>query len=266
MQAEVTWIMLNANAGLVSRSGLFTAGEVAGSFDGAIQVTAAGRALTSTVSVKIVPGPVEQVGIAPNRVELGMGMTQRFVALGADRFGNRISGLKLTWRLVGGGGVIDRSGFFTAGFHPGSYKNTVKASATQGQITRSVTATVTVEPDRIAFLSRRDVENLADPPDIYIMNADGSDVKRVTKSSVSVDPLSWSPDGRRIAYVSGDDIVVSSDDGAWKFRLPPGPLRSTTLPGPLTGPRSRFSLSSMASPTPRRKFTLWMWTEAIESA
>lgn len=65
---------------------------------------------------------------------------------------------------------------------------------------------------RIAFASTRDA---ADPTsidpgdtDIYVMNADGSGVTRLTSTpGVDSDP-SWSADGKQIAFVSGRDFLV----------------------------------------------------------
>ena len=66
----------------------------------------------------------------------------------------------------------------------------------------------------IAFHSDRDGHR----DDIYVMNADGSDVRRLTNNSVADWFPSWSPDGRRIAFASardGDfDIYVMNADSS----------------------------------------------------
>jgi Tol biopolymer transport system component len=48
---------------------------------------------------------------------------------------------------------------------------------------------------KIAFVSNRDGRR-----DIYIMNADGSNVTRLTKDSIIKWSPSWSPDGTKIAF------------------------------------------------------------------
>ena len=151
--AEVTWTMTNSDAGSITPSGNLTAGAVVGSFQSVTQARAKqGDLITIAVSsVTVIPGPLEQVVIAPNPAIIGMGMTQQFVAVGADRFGNRVSGLDLTWSVQGGGGAMDSNGLYIAGTDPGIYVKTVKAVATQNGVTRSASASVTVEPDRIVF-------------------------------------------------------------------------------------------------------------------
>ena len=212
---EVTWTMTNSDAGSITPSGHLTAGEIAGRFQGVIGARATQGDLTSSAasSVTIIPGPLEQVVIAPNPANIGMGMTQQFVAVGADRFGNRVSGLAPTWSVRGGGGAMDANGLFTAGTDPGSYTRTVKAVATQNGITRSASANVTVEPDRIVFESDRKDDQF----DIYVMNGDGTDVARRTSSGAS--GPRWSPDGRRILYDSSGRIFLMTDDGTWKFTI-----------------------------------------------
>ena len=65
---------------------------------------------------------------------------------------------------------------------------------------------------QIAFDSGRDGDR-----DIYVMNADGSDVRNLTDESSRNDwRPAWSPDGKRIAFVSDSDhdIYVMNADGS----------------------------------------------------
>jgi Tol biopolymer transport system component len=56
-------------------------------------------------------------------------------------------------------------------------------------------------PDRrrIAFASTRDTRD-ENNPELYVMNVDGSNLRRLTHTSGTEAPFSWSPDGTRLAF------------------------------------------------------------------
>ena len=114
--------------------------------------------------------------------------------------------------------MVGADGLFTAGDEPGSYDGTVQATARQGAITKSATADVTVEPDRIVFRSDRD----EDQPDLYPMDLDGKILERLTNTAATEFCSSWSPDGRRIVhdvFSSNRGIDIINDDGAWQVSV-----------------------------------------------
>jgi Tol biopolymer transport system component len=65
--------------------------------------------------------------------------------------------------------------------------------------------------------------------DIYVMNADGSGKRRLTHDARQNAEPAWSPDGRKIAFVSGRDgnaeIYVMNADGSGKRNLTRNPAR-----------------------------------------
>jgi len=100
-----------------------------------------------------------------------------------------------------------------------------QATATaQAQATARARATATAraQSGRIAFASKRDGNW-----EIYVMNADGSGVTRLTNNPADDRWPSWSPDGKRIAFTSDRDgnweIYVMNADGSGMTRLTNNP-------------------------------------------
>jgi hypothetical protein len=92
----------------------------------------------------------------------------------------------------------------------------------QQQRAAQATATARAQARRIAFTSNRDGNW-----EIYVMNADGSGVTRLTNNPAEDDLPSWSPDGRRIAFASNRDgnreIYVMNADGSGQINLTNNP-------------------------------------------
>lgn len=62
---------------------------------------------------------------------------------------------------------------------------------------------------KIAFL-RKNAGNTGDDSNLYVMNANGSGVTKVTSDNFQYQNssnLTWSPDGSKLAYVSGNDLL-----------------------------------------------------------
>ena len=69
---------------------------------------------------------------------------------------------------------------------------------------------------RIAFISSRDFDPIGTAVRgrmLYVMDADGSNARRLTPLTNSARSPTWSPDGKRIAYDNGDIWAVAVDGG-----------------------------------------------------
>ncbi len=102
-----------------------------------------------------------------------------------------------------------------------------------------VLATPPQHGNKIAFSSNRDGN-----PEIYVMNADGSGLTRLTDNPASDWAPAWSPDGERIAFQSERDgnpeIYVMNADGSGPTRLTDNPAEDWWPAWPPDGGRIAF--------------------------
>ena len=102
---------------------------------------------------------------------------------------------------------------------------------------------------KIAFASYRDLG----PPQIYVMNADGSAQTRISTSTAWADSQpAWSPDGTKIAFVTNRDgnseIYVMNPNGS-------GLVNLTNSPGGKQHPHGRLMAPRLLSRTIRTATT-----------
>lgn len=93
-----------------------------------------------------------------------------------------------------------------------------QAQIHNGEGSDNVYATVSPNGQRVAFVSDRDGNQ-----EIYVVNIDGSSLRRLTYTSAPDKWPVWSPDGQRIAFDSERDgnreIYVMHADGSGVFRV-----------------------------------------------
>ncbi|HEX8733783.1 MAG TPA: protein kinase [Pyrinomonadaceae bacterium] len=116
-----------------------------------------------------------------------------------------------------------------------------------------------LSPDKsqVLFISNREGNS-----EIYVMNFDGSNLRRVTNNKTEETSANWSPDGKRIVFESYSQIGVESDiwimdaDGSNQQNL-------TNFPGldmrPIFSPDgSRIAFGSNRSLNDRREANIWV--------
>ena len=205
----IAWRSLSAG-GSVDGNGALTAGVRADEYGATVEATATqdSASFAAVAPVTVVPGPLSRVVMGPASVSLGIGMSQQYVAIAGDRFGNPIDEFEPVW--TGTAGTITEDGLFTAPDTPDLYEDAVTVSVTSDGVTATASGDVTIEPDRVVFISTRDEGALER---IFLMAADGSDVRRLS-FGYHAHTVRWSPDGRRIVFEApGSGIYAASDDG-----------------------------------------------------
>lgn len=150
--AGVTYFWM-AGTGSVTSTGpntaTYTAVTAPGVYPTAMEVIAVQGSTAKTayasVTVTATAGPLDHVVITPASATVVVGATQQFTAQGYDASNVAISGLTYTWSVIASGGSIGiTTGLFQAGTITGIYPNTVQVSTSQGFITKTATASVTV--------------------------------------------------------------------------------------------------------------------------
>ena len=133
------WSVVAGGGTISPTTGLFTAGNLAGSYPNTVRASVG--TIAGTASVIVTTGPLATITVTPNPDTLQAGASQQFTAVGRDAGGNVLV-ITPVWSVANGGGTINAaSGLFTAGSTTGTFANTV--TATSGTITGTATVTVT---------------------------------------------------------------------------------------------------------------------------
>jgi len=179
------------------------------------------------------PLPASQLAftVEPTNVLAGLSVTPSVRVTARDAAGNVAQGfagtVSLTLATNPGGASLSGETTVTAGFGVATFADLRISEVGSGYTLRATasglgaatSAPFDVTPaGRIAFASTRDGNS-----EIYVMNADGTGITRLTTDPGADSKPAWSPDGTRIAFVSTRDgnseIYVMNADGSAITRL-----------------------------------------------
>lgn len=116
---------------------------------------------------------------------------------------------------------------------------------------------------KIAFVSSSLVSPTGpqSPPGIFVMNADGTNITRLTRIAASDTAPAFSPDGRKIAFVSNrdgnDEIYIMNADGSGQTRLTNNPEPDEDPAFSPNGQKIAFS-SSNSDPNPNNSAQIFV--------
>jgi hypothetical protein len=126
----------SATGGTISSSGVYSAGNTAGTYRVIAADSASGKADTSAVT--ITSATLQAVALTPTSVSLAAGATQQFTASGTMSDG---STAPITASFAATGGTISSSGLYTAGATAGTFR--VIASQSGGTLADTAAVTIT---------------------------------------------------------------------------------------------------------------------------
>jgi hypothetical protein len=114
-----SWSIQASGGTINATTGLFTAGNVAGTFPNTVRACAtlacAAGVPRGFATVSVTPGVLANISVTPNPVNVGTGATQQFTAVGTDANGNVVA-ITPVWSMQpgGAGGTVLPSGGYQA--------------------------------------------------------------------------------------------------------------------------------------------------------
>jgi hypothetical protein len=104
-----TWDAINGG-GVISATGLFTAGTTVGTFASTVR---ASDGISGLATVEVVAALPASILVSPNPTSVPYAGTRQFTATATDASGNPVA-ISPVWSVAGGGGSITAGGLFTA--------------------------------------------------------------------------------------------------------------------------------------------------------
>ena len=147
----VTWVA-ESESGRVGVGGEFTADTKPGHHPNAVtaMVRQGDIVKRASADVTLEPGVLAEVLVEPTAIDVAVGEAARLKVQSVDRFGNEISGLRPSYRLLlpTGDDEVDSSGYLRVGYVPGAYA--VEVTVRQGSVEKHARVQVTAIPGPVA--------------------------------------------------------------------------------------------------------------------
>ena len=256
---EVTAIEWTATGGSVSATGTFVADQ-----EGEFKVVGKRRRGNphdrpdTSVVIVVPPQPtLEALLITPSSATVGVGLQQRFTAVGRQTDGELVS-VGVTWTATGGD--IDAGGVYTAGTASGSYQVT----ATHATTGLTATATVTIPTATLTSL-KLSPGNVSIPVGTSVQF---STIGTLSDGSTSNVPVTYAATGGTISYsglykagsASGTFRVIATAAGSTKADTTPVSVTPPPAPAPVpTGGLWRDETFSTYTSDEHWRSNPWGW-------
>jgi uncharacterized protein YjdB len=199
-------VTYNATGGLITATGLYTAGQIAGSFR--VIATAGRLADTSAVTVTNSPPPptgVKTVEVTPATANVTANTTFQLHATTRDSSGNALTGYTITWSSSNpSAATVDAAGLvrgMAAGSAIISAVSEGKTGTSSVTVSTAPVATVQVSPSA-ASITQGSTQQLS----VTLMDAAGSTLTGRT--------VTWSSSATGVATVSGSGLVTAAGAGS----------------------------------------------------
>jgi hypothetical protein len=202
----ITW---SATGGTVNASGLYTAGNTAGTFR---VIARSANGLADTSAVTVTAPTITSISLTPATVSLQSGQTQQFSVSAALSNGGTQTNPAVTWNATGG--AINSTGLYTAGATAGSFR--VIATSTNG---RADTSAVTISTPTVTAITVTPASASLTPAQTQQFAASAT----LSNGTTQVNPtVTWSATGGTIStgglYTAGSTagsfrVIAASTNG-----------------------------------------------------
>ena len=222
---EIQWRVVTPGAGQITADGRLIIGDTPGTYQGAVEATAAltgdyaGRTVTATSSVVVqrpeelggVLGTEGQTFLSPEVLRLRQGERQRFSLVNLDNRGFIVIPDEVQWTADPEVAVVSSRGTVTAIAPPGTYPGAVQVEisdrTTEGGPPRRVTATLVV----LGLLSRvevRPARAVLEPGDLIQLQATAFDANGARLFDVS---FRWEMADDRAGIITSGGLFTAGD-------------------------------------------------------